>query len=61
MADNDDNLDARVSFRTSSETVIALEKAATEKGVVSRHGNRPNISRMINTILERWKRGQVRK
>lgn len=60
MAGSDDNLDARVSFRTSSETVTALEKAAAEKGVVTR-GKRPNLSRMINSILERWKRGQSRK
>ena len=54
MPGRDDNLDARVSFRTSSEIVTALEKAAAKKGVVTR-GKRPNLSRMINSILERWK------
>jgi len=53
---SDENLDARVSFRTSSDTVTALEKAATEEGVVTRRGQRPNLSRMINSVLERWKR-----
>jgi hypothetical protein len=57
---SDDNLDARVSFRTSSDTVTALSKAATEKGVVTRRGS-PNLSRMINSILERWKRAQGKK
>lgn len=57
MPGSDDNLDARVSFRTSSETVTALEKAAKRGGVVTR-GKRPNLSRMINSILERWKRRQ---
>jgi len=56
MADADDDLNERVSFRTSSATVKALESAAVEDGVVTRRSKRPNISRMINGILDRWRR-----
>lgn len=58
MADADDELDARVSFRTSSATVKALESAAVEEGVVTRRSKRPNLSRMINGILDRWRRSR---
>jgi hypothetical protein len=59
MADADDDLDARVSFRTSSATVKALESAAVEDGVVTRRSKRPNLSRMINSILDHWRRSRA--
>jgi len=54
MADADEDLDARVSFRTSSATVKAVED-----GVVTRRSKRPNLSRMINSILDRWRRDRA--
>ena len=61
MGDADVDLDRRVSFRTSSATVKALESAAAEDGIVTQRSRRVNLSRMINLIIDRWKRDRIEK